>query len=170
MRIPHLISVPLLAALGAACSTSPGPVPVVAEAGELLQIAGKWQGHYDSPVVGRSGSIVFELEAGADTAHGEVTMIPRGWNRPLGPAEDPAAAARDAPIPEVLQIRFVRVEYGVVSGTLQPYNDPDCGCPVYTTFTGRLQGDTIEGKFTARPGHGPAYQGSWRVERKREGG
>jgi hypothetical protein len=100
----------------AACSPSPSPVPVVAEAGDLLQLAGEWHGHYDSPVVGRSGSIVFELEAGRDTAYGEVTMIPAGWTRPLGPADDPAAVARGAPAPETLRIRFIRVEYGVISG------------------------------------------------------
>lgn len=151
----------------AACSPSPSPVPVVAEAGELLQLAGEWQGHYDSPVVGRSGSIVFELEAGRDTAYGEVTMIPAGWTRPLGPADDPAAVARGAPAPETLRIRFIRVEYGVISGTMQPYDDPDCGCPVYTTFIGQLGGDLIEGEFTARPGHGPPYKGTWQVQRKR---
>jgi hypothetical protein len=160
------ISVALFAALGAACSTAPGPVPVVADQAELVQIAGEWHGNYDSPVVDRHGTIVFKLEAGRDTANGDVTMVPRGWTRPLGPAEHPAAAALDAPVPEVLQIRFVRVEYGVVSGTLEPYKDPDCGCAVYTTFTGRLMGNAIEGTFTSRPGHGPAYEGTWRVERK----
>jgi hypothetical protein len=149
-----------------ACSTSPGPVPVVADEGELLQLAGEWQGYYDSPAVDRHGSIVFNLEAGRDTAYGDVTMVPRGWTRPLGPEEDPAAAARGAPIPEVLQIRFIRVEYGVVSGTMEPYKDPDCGCSVYTTFTGQLKGNVIEGKFTARPGDGPPYQGTWMVTRK----
>lgn len=158
--------VALSATLAAACSTAPGPVPVVADQAELIQIAGEWHGTYDSPVVDRHGTIVFKLEAGRDTARGDVTMVPRGWTRPLGPAEHPAAAARGAPVPEVLQIRFVRVEYGVVSGTLEPYKDPDCGCAVYTTFTGRLMGEVIEGTFTSRPGHGPAYQGTWRVQRK----
>lgn len=170
MPTRYRMSVTLITALGTACSTSPSPVPVVADQAELLQIAGEWHGTYDSPVVDRRGTIVFKLEAGRDTAHGDVTMIPRGWTRPLGPAEHPAAVARDAPIPEVLQIRFVRVEYGVVSGTLQPYKDPDCGCAVYTTFIGRLMGDLIEGTFTARPAHGPAYEGTWRIQRKREGG
>jgi hypothetical protein len=140
---------------------------VVADQAGLLQLAGEWHGYYDSPVVDRRGTIIFKLEAGRDTANGDVTMVPRGWTRPLGPADHPAAAARDAPVPEVLRIRFVRVEYGVVSGTLQPYKDPDCGCAVYTTFTGRLLEDVIEGTFTARPAHGPAYEGSWRVQRKK---
>jgi hypothetical protein len=170
MSARRLLFVVLIAAVGAACSTAPGPVPVVADQAELQQLAGEWYGDYESPVVDRRGTIIFKLEAGRDTANGDVTMVPRGWTRPLGPVEQPAAAAHDAPIPEVLQIRFVRVEYGVVSGTLEPYKDPDCGCAVYTTFTGRLMGDSIEGTFTSRPGHGPAYEGTWRVQRKKEGG
>jgi hypothetical protein len=170
MSARRLLFVVLIAAVGAACSTAPGPVPVVADQAELQQLAGEWYGHYESPVVDRRGTIIFKLEAGRDTANGDVTMVPRGWTRPLGPVEHPAAAARDAPIPEVLQIRFVRVEYGVVSGTLEPYEDPDCGCAVYTTFTGRLTEDLIEGTFISRPGHGPAYEGTWRVQRKKEGG
>ncbi|MGD2153562.1 MAG: hypothetical protein PVG79_09860 [Gemmatimonadales bacterium] len=170
MPTRHAMLLTLIPVLGAACSTAPGPVPVVADQAGLLQIAGEWYGSYDSPLVDRHGTIIFVLEAGRDTARGDVTMIPRGWTRPLSPIDHPAAAAHEAPIPEVLRIRFVRVEYGVVSGTLQPYKDPDCGCPVYTTFTGRLLGDVIEGTFTARPGHGAAYEGTWRVERKKEGG
>ncbi len=165
MRVRHFLSLSLLAA-GGACSSAPPPVPVVAEAADLAQLAGEWSGAYDSPASGRRGTIVFRLEAGADTAYGDVTMIPRGWTRPLGPAEDPAAAAREAPIPETLRIRFVRVEGGVVTGTLEPYRDPDCGCPVYTIFTGRVKEDVIEGSFTAHPGHGPPYQGSWRARRR----
>jgi hypothetical protein len=156
----------LLAALSAGCGSAPGPVPVVATTNELAQLAGEWQGHYDSPVVDRHGSITFRLEAGRDTAYGDVTMIPRGWTRPLGPVEDPAAAAHDAPIPEVLEIRFVRVEDGVISGTMEPYQDPDCGCAVYTTFEGELKGDVIEGTFTAHPSHGAPYKGSWMVQRE----
>jgi hypothetical protein len=170
MATRYHVRVALIAALVAACSTGPGPVPVVADQAELFQLAGEWHGTYDSPVVDRHGTIEFKLEAGRDTAQGDVTMIPRGWTRPLGPAEHPAAAVRDAGAPEVLQILFVRLEYGVVSGTLEPYKDPDCGCAVYTTFTGRLMGNVIEGTFTSRPGHGPAYEGSWRVQRKREAG
>ncbi|NIM51967.1 MAG: hypothetical protein GTO22_22440 [Gemmatimonadales bacterium] len=170
MPVRYQMLVALSVALVAACSTAPGPVPVVADQAELLQLAGEWHGNYDSPVVDRHGTIIFKLEAGRDTARGDVTMVPRGWTRPLGPAEHPAAAARDAPVPEVLRIRFVRIEYGVVSGTLEPYKDPDCGCAVYTTFTGRLLGDVIEGTFVSRPAHGPAYEGTWRVQRKKGGG
>jgi hypothetical protein len=157
------------AALAAACTSTPDPVPVVAESSELATIAGEWRGYYDSPAVDRHGSIIFTLEAGRDTAYGDVTMVPSGWTEALSPYQDPAATARDAPRPETLRIQFVRVEMGTVSGTMQPYRDPECGCAVYTTFSGTLKGDVIEGTFVSRPGHGAPYKGLWRVARKEKG-
>lgn len=153
----------------AACSSASPPVPLVADSLSLARLAGEWHGEYDSPATGRHGSIVFHIEAGRDTAHGDVTMIPAGWNRPLGPIDDPAAAARDAPIPRVLRVLFVRIEKGRVSGTLEPYRDPDCGCAVYTTFTGTVEKDLIAGTFTARPSAHPPYTGKWRVVRRAGG-
>jgi hypothetical protein len=170
MGAARTLLVPVLAVCCAACASSPGPVPVVAETIDLLRLAGEWSGSYDSPTVGRQGSITFLLEAGKDTAYGDVLMVPRGWTEPLTPMQDPAAAARDAPIPETLEIRFVRVEGSQVSGTMAPYKDPECGCAIYTTFEGQVEGDVIQGTFTARPGHGPPYKGTWIVKRKRKGG
>ena len=163
----HRAALTLAAAALAACSSAPEPVPVVADAFDLAQLAGEWAGHYSSPSSGRHGSIVFSLKAGRDTAYGDVTMIPRGWTRPLGPVEDPAAAARDAPPPQVLGIAFVRVEGGVLSGTLDAYRDPDCGCIAYTTFTGEVKGDVIEGEFLSRLEAGHHYTGTWMVRRKK---
>jgi hypothetical protein len=70
----------------------------------------------------------------------------------------------------VLRIRFVRVDGGKVSGTLQPYRDPDCGCSVYTTFEGTVEGDVIEGTFVARHADGPLFRGTWLVMRRKSGG
>jgi len=165
MRDPATVSALIFAALAAACVTAPRPIPVVSESGTLARLEGSWTGHYSSPVVDRRGSIVFELEAGRDTAYGDVIMIPRGWTEPLGPAENPAAAVADAPVPQTLSIRFVRVRADTVSGTLEPYRDPDCGCLVDTTFIGVVEDGVIEGKFTARPSHGTPYEGTWRVTR-----
>jgi len=165
-----MLNAMLVAALSGACASSPAPVPVVAETIDLYRLAGEWSGSYSSPIVGREGTITFMLEAGRDTAHGDVVMVPRGWKQPLGPIQDPAAAARDAPIPETLQIRFIRVEGSKLTGTMAPYKDPECGCPIYTTFEGVVEGDEIAGSFTARPAHGAPYKGSWKVQRKQEGG
>ena len=155
----------LSCAMLAACSAGPEPVPVAGAPMELVALAGEWSGYYNSPAVGRTGSIVFELEAGRDTAYGDVTMIPRGWTRPLRPMDDPAADARDAPAPRVLKIAFVRVEGTKVTGTMEPYKDPDCNCAVNTTFTANLKEDVIEGKILSRMAIGPRFEGSWRVQR-----
>ncbi|MGD8698585.1 MAG: hypothetical protein PVJ43_04800 [Gemmatimonadales bacterium] len=170
MGAVRALLISLIAALGAGCASSPAPVPVVAETIDLYRLAGKWSGSYSSPTVGREGTITFMLEAGKDTAYGDVVMVPRGWKEPLSPIQDPAAAAREAPIPETLQIRFVRVEGSKLTGTMAPYKDPECGCAIYTTFEGIVEGDVIHGSFTARPGHGPPYKGTWKVQRKKEKG
>lgn len=55
-----------------------------------------------------------------------------------------------------------------VSGVLDAYRDPECNCPVVTTFTGTLSGDSIDGTFTTRSAQASAPQsGTWRVTRKR---
>ncbi|KPK55774.1 MAG: hypothetical protein AMS21_13315 [Gemmatimonas sp. SG8_38_2] len=168
MQIRYAPALVLTCWIGVACSTLGGPVPVVAEADELAQLAGEWRGYYDSPAVDRRGSIVFTLEAGRDTAFGDVTMVPSGWTQSLGPVEDPADIAREAPRPETLRIAFIQVEGGLVHGTMEPYKDPDCGCAVYTTFEGTVGPDAIEGTFTSRPAHGSQYKGTWYVMRKKE--
>ena len=168
MSVRYAPALVLTCWIGAACSTSGGPVPVVAEADELAHLTGEWRGYYDSPTVDRHGSIVFALEAGRDTAYGDVTMVPSGWTESLGPVEDPADIARDAQRPETLRILFIQVEDGVVQGTMEPYRDPDCGCAVYTTFEGKVGQDIIEGTFTSRPGHGSQYKGTWHVMRKQK--
>ena len=159
-----------LVALAAACSATPAPVPVVAEPVDISALAGEWNGEYESPELGRRGSIVFTLRAGADTAHGDVLMIPRGYDDPLRPAEPRTGRERERSNPELLTIRFVRLDGGRVSGVLDPYRDPECGGALETSFTGRLVNDsTIEGTFvtTGPPGF-PRSTGSWRVTRARD--
>ena len=157
-----------LAVLAAACGgSSAEPVPVVAGELDMAQLHGEWRGEYEAPSVGRNGSIVFRLEAGADTALGDVVMIPRDLGRPLEPAEIESQPEQERSTAEVLRIAFVRIEGGRVSGTLQPYQDPECRCPVNTTFTGRLKGDVIEGEFEAVRGGGEVFTGTWRVQRSR---
>ena len=69
---------------------------------------------------------------------------------------------------QVLTIRIVRVSGDSVSGALDAYRDPQCDCPVETTFTGRVDGDTIQGTYTTRGSQFNAPQtGTWRVKRNR---
>ena len=50
-------------------------------------------------------------------------------------------------VPQVLRIDFVQAARGQISGRLQPYRDPACGCILSTTFEGKLEGNQIAGTF-----------------------
>jgi hypothetical protein len=160
---------PLLAGLAVlvhveGCASTPAAVPVQATPSEIATLAGHWEGEYSSAATGRLGSIVFDLVAGEDHAHGDVLMIPRGSNDPYRPrasggGPSPAGAS------QLLRIRFVRAEGNKVSGTLDPYWDPDCNCEVTTTFVGQVRGDTVEGTFTSERTAGRVF-GTWKATRK----
>ncbi len=155
-------------AVVAACAGKPAAVPIEASAAGMNALSGRWEGEYHSSQTGRGGSIVFTLTAGTDSAAGDVVMSPPGANRPItraGAGRPPFTAT--GATPEVLTIRFVRVEGGRVSGALDPYRAPDCDCIVSTTFIGDLTGDRIAGTFTTRGGQRsvPAT-GEWEVHRR----
>ena len=141
--LPGLVS---LAALGA-CAGSQARVPVVGAEADISQLAGQWYGEYSSSESGRSGSIVFTLSAGSDTATGDVVMTPR-MPPQATPGQSPAG--------------------GDVSGALAPYPDPTCGCTLHTTFIGRLRADTLQGTYTSLHEQTREVQhGRWRVVRQR---
>lgn len=152
-----------------ACSWRRTPVPVISDAESVAALVGNWAGEYSSGQTGRSGNITFQLASDKDTAYGDVIMIPRAQAVQI-PTRDPSqvSAARPQAAAEPLAIRFVRMEGGIVYGTLSPYNDPECGCRVTTTFTGQFTSpNTIEGKYTTRGtdfGHA-ASEGRWKVTR-----
>lgn len=151
----------------AACAANQTPVPVVGHADDLAALAGEWTGEYSSTESGRSGSITFTLRAAADSAFGDVVMIPVGWGRPLTPwrgETTPNAAQR--PMSEVLTINFVRIEAGRVNGTLAPYADPRTGDRLLTTFVGDLRGNTITGTYMTRLASGETQAGRWTAQRK----
>ena len=153
-----------LVALLVACGGNQSPVPVVGREADISKLAGQWLGEYSSGQTGRSGSIVFTLSAGSDTASGDVVMTPRF--SAAGPPVQ-SGAQTPPPAPQAIQIRFVRVTGGQVSGALEPYTDPTCNCPLHTTFVGRLAGDTLSGTYTSRhENEQGAQQGRWRVVRK----
>ena len=157
-------------ALTLACATKPTPVTVAGDAGDRVSLAGKWTGEYSSPTTGRSGSIVFNLSPSGDAASGDVVMVPRGLDRPLTPytAGNATAASVQSPnASQVLTIKLVRVSGDTVSGVLDAYRDPECDCPVVTTFTGKLSGDVIDGTFTTSGQTAAQQSGNWRVTRKR---
>lgn len=155
-----------------ACASRPTPVTVAGDVSDRASLAGKWVGEYTSTATGRSGSIVFNLSPSGDAANGDVVMVPREYGKALQPYNVNNTAAgtgvQNATPSQVLTIKLVRVSGDTVSGVLDPYRDPECDCPVVTTFTGRMTGDTIEGTFTTsgRQAAGP-QTGTWRVNRSR---
>ena len=161
-----------LAGVALACASKPTPITVTGDVGDRASLAGKWSGEYNSPATGRSGSIVFNLSPSGDAANGDVVMIPAGQRTalvPFGNATSTAAfVTQNTSVSQVLTIKLVRVSGDAVSGVLDAYRDPQCDCPVVTTFTGTVNGDTIEGTFSTSgsPSNTP-QTGNWRVKRTR---
>lgn len=161
------IAAPLLAVALSACGASRTPVPVVGPSADIQALAGDWVGDYSSAESGRSGSISFTLRAATDSAFGDVVMIPAGLGRPLLPWHgDNVIGGAQVPTSTVLTIRFVRVEQGHVSGTLDPYADPQTGDRLLTRFSGDLKGNTITGSYTTRLPSGETQTGHWAVQRR----
>jgi hypothetical protein len=97
-------------------------------------------------------------------------MIPGGYGKALTRYDRTTTTAnttmQNSDNSQVLTIRLVRVSADTVSGVLDAYRDPQCDCPVETTFTGRLTGNTIAGTYTTRGSTSVAPQtGTWRVKR-----
>jgi hypothetical protein len=161
------LSLVLLPLALSACGASRSPVPLVGAASDISTLAGEWTGDYSSVESGRSGSITFTLRAATDSAFGDVVMIPAGLGRPLQPWRgDNMAGGAQMPASTVLTVRFVRVESGHVSGTLDPYADPQTGARLLTTFSGELTGNTIAGTYTTRLPSGDTQTGRWTVQRR----
>jgi hypothetical protein len=162
-RASWIIALGLVASTLACASKSPG-IAITSNDFDLNPLVGEWHGGYKGSETGRSGTISFTLRAGEANASGNVVMIPTAAVN--APAVDSAQAARR----QVLTIHFVRKEGGSVTGTLDPYGDPECGCQVNTTFQGTFtDARTIEGTYTtvpSRPGTG-VTTGTWKVTRLR---
>ena len=98
-------------------------------------------------------------------------MIPRDYGKALLPYSQASAsgsAMQNTNTSQVLTIKVVRVSGDTVSGVLDAYRDPQCDCPVLTTFIGTLNGDTIDGTYSTRGTQANAPQtGTWRVKRSR---
>jgi hypothetical protein len=161
-----------ISALGAAasimgCASNPPSTQVTASDFDLNPLVGEWRGNYSSAETGRTGTVAFTLRAGESSASGNVVMIPRPDSM-LTTADQALVTNIESPGRTLLKIHFLRKEGGNLSGTLDPYSDPDCGCPVTTTFQGTFKdARTIEGTFStvpSQPGRS-VTGGTWKVTR-----
>ena len=149
----------------AACSSNPEPIPLSGEPADLQALEGEWVGEYHAyDPSGRSGTILFRLDAGQDTARGDVLMHIAGRETAsMLTMTDPWANVADD---QILTVTFVRAAGGAVHGRLDTYNDPVCGCEIRTTFTGRVKGNLVEGTYTSEHLNGADHtEGRWRVVR-----
>jgi len=156
----------------AACTWRRTPVPLLSDSGSTALLVGSWAGDYSSAETGRSGNISFELASEKDTAYCDVVMIPKIQTFRVATQEHPEVRmVRPETLTEPLRIRFIRLGEGRLTGRLDPYTDPECGCQVSTTFEGRFTNDNvIEGTYVTK-GDG-VYQttsGRWKVQREAAG-
>jgi hypothetical protein len=137
----------LATGLAASCSGRPAAVPVMGEPQDLSALSGEWNGTYKTTAGRvRTGHLFFNLRPGKDTAIGYVVMT-----YPTEPVTiDPYVYAAPVVQTEQLSIAFVRATGGRVSGQIEPYKDPWCGCQLRTSFVGRVRGDKIVGTFTTQ--------------------
>lgn len=156
------------AVLIGAHACAPNPVPVIGASTDVATLTGEWVGEYSSGESGREGNIVFKLEAGADTAHGDVMMIPLYPDRPYSPPINEYDPTRVEELRGfLLTISWVAVENNRIEGTLSPYKDPECGCQLETVFTGTIDGDEITGTYRSlHIGSAVVQSGYWSVHRK----
>ena len=150
-----------LASSTTACASHPPETELSSSDFDLNPLVGEWRGEYSNPEAGRSGTIAFTLRAGESSASGKVVMIP-------GKADSLASA--QAMARSVINIQFMRKEGNKVTGTLDPYRDPQCDCTVTTNFEGAFaNARTIEGTFTTVPSKTGANVtgGKWKVTRVR---
>ena len=157
MRVPGIL---VLIAAATGCNANIAPVPV---RGTVDELVGEWSGEYVSQETGRRGSILFRLEAGKDTAHGDVLLTPDQQYSAPPRADEPWWKTSS----QVLQISFVRCDVGEVSGLMKPYPDPVTGELTFTEFVGYIQGDTLKGKYVAFVEvTGKQTGGTWTVVRR----
>ena len=161
-----------LAVVASGCALTHTPVPVLAEPG-TPNLDGIWEGTYESRQTGRVGDVYLALSAEADSAVGEVVMVPRRETITVYPSDTRPGATRwrweGVARSQVLTIRFVHLMGGDVVGELDPYRDPVCGCLLRTTFRGEVEGDTVSGTF-ATEAEQPLHdaEGTWHAVRRRD--
>jgi hypothetical protein len=155
-----------LALLLLGCRYQPTPVPLQGAASNIAALSGTWEGEYIGAQSGRSGTITFTVQAGKDTAFGDVTMMAGTGNAVIAADVESRVHATHSRSPALLVVKFVSVRGGLVEGVLEPYLAPDCSCVVTTTFRGAVEGDVISGEYVTTGQYGLRHNGRWSIRRK----
>jgi hypothetical protein len=164
MRRTWLGGFAMIAVLAAGCTRARNPVQVVGPVAATNQMVGRWLGDFMDER-DALGNVVFELAPGATTAYGDVLML-----TPQMDGQGSYAKTGDEEfLPVVMTIKFVLVSGTEVSGDIDPYIDPSCGCKVETTFRGAIDGDRISGTFVTRGESGRVmHHGQWNAARAKD--
>jgi hypothetical protein len=162
-------AVATLIAPSVGCSLAMRSVPVSASHIQWEALAGEWRGTYRMDGYDRHGTIAFKLVALEEQASGEVLMIPErtGWPYTVNhPIEDGHPPGRPEPRTQLLTIRFVEAADGTLSGTMDPYWDPDRRCTAHASFTGIVDGDSVSGSVSSVCENDVrVLRGQWRARR-----
>ncbi len=154
----------------ASCGLAMRPVRLDASRATWESLAGEWRGEYTMTGHDRRGLIAFRLNAAEQQAAGDVLMIPEHAAWPYEPMShsDPRAPFQTERTSQLLTIRFVSADRGMLRGTMAPYWDPDRECQAWVSFLGSIDGNTIAGSFVSVCEDGVrTLNGRWKVERRR---
>jgi len=149
----------------AACTYHPLRFPMYGAADDRTRLAGEWVGEFEGARAGRSGSISFRLEAGRDSANGEVSVLASYMGNAQPMRYDERGPFHRVGTGTTLRIRHVSVGASIVEGSLEPFRDAECDCMVTTWFRGEVHGDSIVGGFVSRGGS-MTRRGEWRMSRR----
>jgi hypothetical protein len=164
LRIPRGALVASILLL--ACTTHPAPAGPSGPA-NLMALDGEWLGTYQADVAhGRSGAIMFRLNAAEDVAQGCAILRVGGQDAMEGlPMEGDIWG--HIPPERLLLVVFNRAADGAVRGSFAPYPDPVCGCEMKTVLTGHIRGNVIEGTYVMEHASGGERMvGKWRAVRR----
>jgi hypothetical protein len=150
-----------------ACSYNPTPIPIEGPASEIAALGGTWEGTYVGRESQRRGTIQLEIRPGKDTAYGDILMESPTDHQIVAVDVHTGEHFKHARAPQVLTIRLIAVNDGLVEGVLEPYIAPDCQCTVNTVFRGRRVKEDIAGDFVTRGAYGLQQSGTWKVHRTR---
>jgi hypothetical protein len=147
-----------------AADTPQERIAVAGDAVSMEALAGRWIGEYKSEVTGRHGYISFTLSTEQDKAVGGISMV-SGRKAKTGKPGSAMRRRSGGEKRKPLNITFVKIAEGKVSGKVTPFFDPKFDSMVHTVFEGMLYGgELLEGTFTSTlADKGSSYSGTWRV-------
>lgn len=147
----RLFPLALAVLMSVGCAGGLGQVPVKGKSTEVVALVGDWAGEYQARDERRIGKIEFQLEMGRHTGNGKVFVG----------ADDQGEGGL------TVGMRTIEVAGDQIRGRVARYQDVMCECAVETEFTGRIDGNTISGTFTATyPDTAKTETGSWQMTRR----